>query len=107
MMWSEKCNDCIFDTPGSSGGCRNYGGEGGPDCSGFKITRRADLRNKSGNVVSKSKLMCFLYLLLEDKLSAGEVENMVNAVQELDKKGYSFTNGYLANYAKDLADRLK
>ena len=44
-----------------------------------------------------------------DKLPAGKVESLINSVQELveDEKGYIFTNGYLAQYAKDLTDRLK
>ena len=106
-MWSEKCNDCVFHDNNSSGGCRNYGGEGGPNCSGFKISRQSDLRNKSGNVVSKSKLMCFIYMLMRDKLPAGEIENMVNRVRELTAEEYVFTNGYLGQYAKDLVDRLE
>ena len=53
---------------------------------------------------SNDPLVSFLYSLLRDYLPAGEVEKLV---QETTKDTTVFTNGYLAEYAKDLAERLK
>lgn len=62
------------------------------------------LRTRSGNVTYNSKLVSFLYSLLRDHLPAGEVEEIVQASQVEE---VAYTNGYLAQYAKDLAERLK
>lgn len=64
----------------------------------------AALRKRSGDVRIKSKLVSFLYELMRDHLPPGEVEKLVKASQDPD---VSYTNGYLAKYAKDLANRLK
>jgi hypothetical protein len=45
-----------------------------------------------------------LYILLRDHLSAGVVEGILkDPVQDGE---WEFSNGYLAEYAKDLKDRL-
>ena len=62
------------------------------------------LRERSGEVNIDSKLVSFLYTLLRDHLAAGVVEEMVRDTSECDCQ---YTNGWLALYANDLANRLK
>lgn len=63
-----------------------------------------DLRYRSGTKSSESKLVSFLYSLLRDGLPAGIVEQFVMESTEEDNTVY--TNGYLLEYAKDIAARL-
>lgn len=62
------------------------------------------LRERSGAVRINSKLVSFLYELIRDHLPAGEVERLVRESQE---PNVLYTNGWLAKYAEDLANRLK
>ena len=62
------------------------------------------LRQRSGNVVSTDPLVSFLYDLMRDHLPAGVVERLV---RESPHRIVQYTNGYLANYAVDLAKRLQ
>lgn len=62
------------------------------------------LRARSGTVQIESKLVSFLYDLMRDHLPAGVVEKLVQDSQE---PNVTYTNGWLANYAKDLAERLQ
>lgn len=62
------------------------------------------LRERSGAVTDDRKLVSFLYELLRDHLPAAKVEALVRASQETP---VTFTNGYLAQYAQDVANRLK
>lgn len=62
------------------------------------------LRERSGTVSINSKLVSFLYELMRDHLPPGKIEELVRASQEPD---VTYTNGWLAKYAQDLANRLK
>jgi len=62
------------------------------------------LFERSGMFSTHEKLVSFLYELMRDHLPPGVVERLVQNNQETPA---SLTNGYLAQYAKDLADRLK
>jgi hypothetical protein len=62
------------------------------------------VRKRSGSVNINSKLVSFLYQLMRDHLPAGEVERLVRESEDPD---VFYTNGWLANYAEDLANRLK
>lgn len=55
---------------------------------------------------SNSRLVGLLYLLLRDHLTAGHVEEMVTSVSSEQGPPYQFTNGWLAQYAIDLAARI-
>ena len=66
--------------------------------------RMVAMREASGFVNSNSKLVCFLYLLLRDELPLGVVERLVQ--ESLLDKESEFTNGWLANYSKDIEKRL-
>jgi len=73
-----------------------------------------ELRKRSGSVDTNDRLVSFLYMLLHDHLSAGVVEQLVcNAIRverylaQKTPPGISeVSNGWLALYAKDLAERL-
>lgn len=70
-----------------------------------KRLQRKRMREVSGHVNSNSKLVCFLYLLMRDELALGAVEKLVQE-STLDKGETLFTNGWLANYSKDIEKRL-
>jgi len=55
--------------------------------------------------IKNNKIVTFLYLLMRDELPCGVVERIV---QELENTGknYFFSNGYLADYAYEIAERL-
>lgn len=61
------------------------------------------LRRRSGEVCVNSRLVSFLYQLMRDHLPPGVVENLV---WDCENPEALFTNGYLANYAIDVARRL-
>lgn len=63
-----------------------------------------NLRELSGTVSCKSKFIHFLYLLLRDKLPAGEVEELV---RQTSGDNITYTNGWLVEYAANLNSRLK
>lgn len=69
------------------------------------------LRKKSGSVKDSRLLVAFLYVLMRDHLPAGVVEGVLlklsNDNVEDTQHEYTLTNGYLAKYAKDIADRLE
>jgi len=64
-----------------------------------------DLRIRSGSIDTDEKLVSFLYSLMRDHLPCGIVEELVR--DSFCGDGCEFSNGFLANYAKDLASRLK
>lgn len=69
------------------------------------MNQRDEMRNRSGNVNTKSNLVAFFYELLRDHLPGGEVESIV--INSTDPTNdYQLTNGWLANYAKDIVRRL-
>lgn len=62
-----------------------------------------DMRDRSGNVTIKCKLTSFLYDLMRDHLAVGEIEELI---QDSTPDEVTYTNGWLAQYAHDLARRL-
>jgi polyhydroxyalkanoate synthesis regulator phasin len=68
--------------------------------------RTEELREISGSVTYSDPLTTFLYLLMRNDLPAGTVEALVresvNSAEEC-----TFTNGWLAHYAHNLAEELK
>lgn len=62
------------------------------------------LIERSNKVQINSKLVSFLYQLLRDHLTSGKVEELVRDSQDPD---VSYCNGWLAQYAEDLANRLE
>jgi len=64
------------------------------------------LRKRSRNINSGDKLVAFLYDIMRDYMTCGEIEEAMLNIKE-EKTEYEFCNGYLANYAKDVAKRLR
>lgn len=62
------------------------------------------MRNASGAIDDARPLVSFLYLLLRDHLHLGDVEEIVDRAT---KGAGMFTNGWLAQYAQDIANRLE
>lgn len=62
------------------------------------------LRDKNGNIKINDKLTSFLYDLMRDHLPPGKVQELMQDAQEPD---VSYTNGYLAQYAEYVAQKLK
>lgn len=63
----------------------------------------SDLRLDSGCVNINSKLVSFLYSLMRDHVTPGDIEKLV---QEASEPEVYYTNGFLALYAEHLAKRL-
>jgi hypothetical protein len=64
------------------------------------------LRERSGSVDTNSDLVSFFYELMRDHLSAGTVETIAINSNSYGEGKWALTNGWLANYAKDLVKRL-
>lgn len=64
------------------------------------------MRRRSGSVRFSDDLTSFLYVLMRDQLSPGVVEELVREAEN-EQPHREFSNGWLANYAHDLAKRLR
>lgn len=70
--------------------------------------RIEELREISGHISYSDPLTDFLYLLMRNELAAGKVEEMVReAINTAGKQECIYTNGWLAQYAHNLAELLK
>lgn len=75
-----------------------------PPAMAGSLQQEEQLRTRSGRVVFPGdRLTSFLYDLLRDDVSPGRLERLVRDAAP----DCSYTNGYLANYARDAADRLR
>lgn len=63
------------------------------------------LRERSGHITIDSRLVSFLYELMRDHVPVGTVEFIVRSSE--NGQPTTYTNGWLAKYAEDLANRLK
>jgi len=63
------------------------------------------LRQRSGTVNSEDPLVSFLYELMRDHVTPGDIEKVLQHSE--DKGETQYTNGWLAEYAKDIANRLR
>lgn len=61
------------------------------------------LAGRSGGVEDSRRLVSFLYELMRDHLPPGLVEE---ALRQSPARTTTYTNGWLARYAQDVADRL-
>jgi hypothetical protein len=71
-----------------------------------KLDKIAAMRLRSGNISSNDKLVGFLYDLMRDHLPLGIVEELIQNSENMNCECV-YTNGWLAQYAIDLAARLK
>lgn len=65
------------------------------------------IRKRSGEVNGKNKLQLFLYLLMRDELPPGTIEKIAQETETPEFNGHQYCNGWLAQYANDLAKRLE
>lgn len=68
-------------------------------------SRRRKMFERSGEVSSADPLVGFLYLLTRDHVTPGTVEEIMKQVFQAPESTYS--NGWLAKYAMDVADRIR
>ncbi len=76
----------------------------------FKHRKTLEIRSASGTVTSKDPVVEFLYELMRDHVPPGVVESLVQASEEHRERNDNtvvFSNGWLASYAINLAERLK
>ena len=78
------------------------------------MSQNDDLRDRSGEVDTEDPLVVFLYHLLRDHLPAGDVEGIMQKhvfpLPVREDEGFPrcrFSNGFIAKYAKDVAQRLQ
>jgi len=68
------------------------------------------LREDSGSVDSDDPLLSMFYSLLRDHVQPGDVEGVVLEIEEAIARGDKvtrYTNGWLAKYAENLANRVR
>lgn len=65
-----------------------------------------EMRERTGSVTSRDPLVTFFYVLMRDELTPGKIEGLIMK-ECLNGEEIQFTNGHLANYAKDLADKFR
>lgn len=71
------------------------------------IDENERMRNASGNVVDDRKLVVFFYFMLRDGcISPSVLEKHLDQIQLSSGKDHHYTNGWLAQYAQDIAGRL-
>lgn len=63
------------------------------------------MREASGEITSDSYLVVFLYMLAEYKLPIGELETLLDRACGISGQAV-FTNGWVAEWAKDAEKRL-
>lgn len=63
---------------------------------------------RSGNVHDPRPLVAFLYYLARDQMPVGDIETILIRLRELERDfgEYGFTNGWIARWAQDAAERL-
>lgn len=66
----------------------------------------ASIAERSGQKSSTDPLVTFVYLLLRDHLTAGDMEELLKALPESQVLA-KFSNGWLASYAEDVVARLR
>lgn len=67
----------------------------------------ARIRARSGKVSSSDPLVSFLYTLMKDYVTSGNIEEiMLSHMPQEPGTVTEFTNGYLALHAQDIAERI-
>jgi len=78
-----------------------------------KIDKNVErMRKASGRIDDSRLIVAFLYTLMRDLVPPGRIEHMmleVSNAHDYDKSEFTkneYTNGWLAQYAQDVAQRL-
>lgn len=67
----------------------------------------ARLRDRSNSVDKSSALTAFFYDLLRDHMTIGVIEPLISEAEKFAARKSLFSNGWLASYAADIAERLR
>lgn len=76
----------------------------------MRTGRNKEIFEESGEVSfpASDKLTSLMYEILRDVAPCGSIESKLRQVEEESEDGdITYTNGWLAKYAKNLADRIK
>lgn len=68
------------------------------------------LRERSGNYTTEDRLIQFIYLLARDAVPLGQIEKIMREIQANPRHATfstALTNGHLAQWAADVAERLR
>jgi hypothetical protein len=67
------------------------------------------MRDASGQVTDTRRLVAFLYVLMNNHLTPGAVEDIMHSHVEAVEPGVerAYTNGWLTKHAQDIAKRLR
>lgn len=106
MEWIDHRNVVFayFDLPMRCSTCGSLyppANEGQLDVEPTPVTR---MRRESGLVNNDDRLVMFIYLLARDWVPTGTIDKIVD--YEMPTGTATFTNGWLAQWAKDVVDRL-
>lgn len=66
--------------------------------------RNNELYEKSGKITSSDPLVSFLYVVMRNGCPTGVVEQ---AMMEMSDEEIQYTNGYLAEYSKYIASKMR
>lgn len=67
----------------------------------------SSIRERSGSINIKSKLVGFLYDIMRDHIPPGVIEEILLQTDKFDNdENFEYSNGWLAQYAQDVAERL-
>ncbi len=64
------------------------------------------LRQASGAINNNRQIVAFLYILMRDHLTPGVIESLVTQSNNTPGNDFIFTNGWLAQYAENIANRI-
>lgn len=67
----------------------------------------ATIRERSGSIDSDDPMVAFIYTLVRDHVPPSTVETIIKDIVKVSKDRYEFSNGWLAQYAKDITERLR
>lgn len=65
-----------------------------------------EMRQRSGSINSTDPFVVFVYLLLRDHLTEGDIECVMADVALFDGEA-AFSNGWSAQYAMDVVERIR
>lgn len=72
-----------------------------------KAKANEELRTASGTFTSDDPLVGFLYDLMRDNVTPGQVQSLITRIKGQPTKNAVFSNGWLAQYAEYLAEQLR
>lgn len=64
------------------------------------------MRKKSGSIDDNRLLVDFIYIIGRDYIPLGKIESIMLMIDKGKKTKSEFSNGWLAEYAQDVAERL-